>query len=192
MKKLIVAVILAVACCVAPVLVGAGPNISDGVNFFNIQKGTTYTTLVHVRNLTSDTADYNLFYEAPTFSPVGKSEKTGSAVGYVNIGDQANKWVTIGTSDAGQSFIVTIGSGKTVDVPVKLLIPKDATVPNSWVFWIGDMPTVQEGSFLLEVHSTCLVSMNTHANLGIIFASVGGLVVIGMIVLVFKRTKNTK
>ena len=177
---LLVALILACACALIPIAVSAGAAVSAELDFFNVKPGGTYQAMLQVKNTGTDTADFDVFYQAAGFAPVGQAPKTGSAAGFINIGDQAQKWVKISTVDPGNTFTVTVGAGKIVDVPVVLAIPAGVTLPAKWGFWITVQPD-GGGNLVYDSCSTCLVSQHSSNNLPLV---IGGVFVVGLIVLV--------
>ena len=184
MKKLVA--LLVVACALIPIGVSAAVSpASAKIN--NASPGGSYHMTLTIRNDSQETKDYACYYKIAGYPDVNEAGKTGIAQGYTNIGNQAQDWVTIGKGvNAGQEYIATCGSGRMVEVPVDIVIPADAKLPDRWVFWIATAN--QDGNIITENCSTILVDMRQVNMLPWI---VGGIVGIGIICGLFLlRGKN--
>lgn len=174
MKKIVIAALLAVtlsSLCI-PLLAAVTAEVRLG----NVKAGDTYEFTIQVKNDSTDAANFDVYYKASGYPKDGETGKTGSSKGYTGIGDKAKDWVQMEET-------IAVPASSISNEKVTLSIPKDAALPNSWVFWIATVQT-PSGNLVVENCCTVLVSMHhDNAPYWILLGVLGAVLVVMVIVL---------
>jgi hypothetical protein len=120
--------------------------VSPGkVRITNLAPGGTARGSITIHNGSDTEAGFSVYYRIPDYTQEGFASAPAEARGWVTPVDIAP----------------VLSPNETKEIEVVLRLPKDATNPERWEFWIG-VKADSGGSLATELCSRWLISMRGH------------------------------